>query len=104
MYKNHPGDASFEGTKGLRTAAEAWHCERPGMVTGEGAASVAVDGPGLKGSPLHKLTPIILAHEDGGRRVSCSSSFSGQSFHDSAGKRVCTALSEDQSSDPSNHV
>ena len=50
MYKNHPGDASFEGTKGLRTAAEAWHCERPGMVTGEGVASVGVDGPGLKGS------------------------------------------------------
>jgi hypothetical protein len=31
-------------------AAEAWHCERPEKATGEGAASVAVDSPGLKGS------------------------------------------------------
>ena len=31
-------------------AIDAWHCERPGEVTGEGAASVAVEGPGLKGS------------------------------------------------------
>ena len=33
-----------------RVAAEAWHCERPGEVIGEGAASVAVEGLGLKGS------------------------------------------------------
>jgi hypothetical protein len=29
---------------------DAWHCERPGEAIGEGAASVAVEGPGLKGS------------------------------------------------------
>ena len=28
----------------------AWHCERPWKAIGEGTASVAVDGPGLKGS------------------------------------------------------
>jgi hypothetical protein len=27
-----------------------WHCERPWKAIGEGATSVAVDGPGLKGS------------------------------------------------------
>ena len=31
-------------------AADAWLCERPGEATGEGAATVAVEGPGLKGS------------------------------------------------------
>ena len=31
-------------------AADVWHCERPGEAIGEGAASVAVEGPGLKGS------------------------------------------------------
>jgi hypothetical protein len=36
--------------KGLRRAAEAWHCERPWKATDEGAASAVVDGPGLKGS------------------------------------------------------
>jgi hypothetical protein len=46
--KNHPGGTSFEGMKGSRRAAEAWHCERPGKVIGEGATSVVVDGPGLK--------------------------------------------------------
>ena len=30
-------------------AADAWHCARPGEAIGEGAASVAVEGPGLKG-------------------------------------------------------
>ena len=33
-----------------RRATEAWHCERPGETIDEGAASVAVEGPGLKGS------------------------------------------------------
>jgi hypothetical protein len=50
MSKNHPGGVSFEGIKELWTAAGAWYCERPGKTTGEGAASVAVDDPGLKGS------------------------------------------------------
>jgi hypothetical protein len=31
-------------------AAEAQHCERPWKAIGEGAASAAIDGPGLKGS------------------------------------------------------
>jgi hypothetical protein len=30
--------------------AEAQHCERPRKANGEGAASVAIDGSGLKGS------------------------------------------------------
>jgi hypothetical protein len=31
-------------------AAKVWHCERPGEAIGKGAAPVAVEGPGLKGS------------------------------------------------------
>jgi hypothetical protein len=31
-------------------AADVWHCERPGEAIVEGAASVAVEGPGMKGS------------------------------------------------------
>ena len=50
MCKSYPGGTSFEGKKGLRKAAEARHCERPWKAIGEGAASVAIDGPGLKGS------------------------------------------------------
>lgn len=33
-----------------RGAAEAWPCERPGEVIGEGAAGVTVEAQGLKGS------------------------------------------------------
>jgi hypothetical protein len=29
---------------------EAWHCEKPWEANGEGAVSVVVDGPELKGS------------------------------------------------------
>lgn len=36
--------------KGLWKAAKAWHSERPGEAVGKGAAPVAVEGPGLKGS------------------------------------------------------
>jgi hypothetical protein len=50
MCKGHPGGTGFEGMKGSRRAAEARHCERPWKAIGEGAASVAIDGPGLKGS------------------------------------------------------
>jgi hypothetical protein len=50
MCKSHPGGTSFEGMKGSCRAAEFWHCERPWEGIGEGAASVAIDGPGLKGS------------------------------------------------------
>ena len=33
----------------LNVKNEAWHCERPWKAIGESAASVAIDGPGLKG-------------------------------------------------------
>jgi hypothetical protein len=50
MCKSYLGGTSFEGMKGSRRSAEARHCERPWKAIGEGAVSVAVDGPGLKGS------------------------------------------------------
>ena len=50
ICKGHPGGTGFEGMKGSRKTAEAQHCERPWKAIGEGAASVAIDGPGLKGS------------------------------------------------------
>ena len=50
MYKGHPGGTGFEGMKGSRGAAEARHCERSWKAIGEGAASVAIEGPGLKES------------------------------------------------------
>ena len=50
MCKSHPGGNGFEGRKGSWRAAEAWHCERSGKATGEGAASIAAEGPRLKGS------------------------------------------------------
>ena len=49
MCKSYPGGTGFEGMKGSRRTAEARHCERPWKAIGEGAASVAIDGPGLKG-------------------------------------------------------
>ena len=50
MCKNHPSGTGFEGMKGSCKEAEAWHCERPWKVIGEGVASVAIDGPRQKGS------------------------------------------------------
>jgi hypothetical protein len=50
MSKCHPGGTGFEGMKGSCRAAEVWHYERPWKAIGEGAASVAIDGPGLKES------------------------------------------------------
>jgi hypothetical protein len=50
MCKSHPGGTGFEGMKGSHRASEAQQCERPWKAIGEGAASVAIDGPGLKGS------------------------------------------------------
>ena len=51
MCKNHPAGTGFEGMKGSRRAAERFGTvrdqERPLV---EDAASVAVDGPELKGS------------------------------------------------------
>ena len=48
-HESHTG-GGFEDIKGSWRAAEAWHCERPGKAIGKGAASVAIDGPGHKGS------------------------------------------------------
>ena len=51
LCKMHPSGTGFESLEGSwRTAAETWLCERPGEATGEGAASVTVEEPGLKGS------------------------------------------------------
>jgi hypothetical protein len=49
MCKSHPGGTGFEGMRGSWREAEAWQCERSGKVIGEGTASIAVDGLGLKG-------------------------------------------------------
>ena len=35
--------------KGPWGAAEEWHCKRPGKAIGEGAASMVVACPGLRG-------------------------------------------------------
>jgi hypothetical protein len=58
MCKSHPGGIGFEGMKVSLRAAKAWHCERPWRAIGEGAASVAIDGPGLKG-PCGVLEMIV---------------------------------------------
>jgi hypothetical protein len=50
MCKSHQDGTGFELMKGSQRAAEAGHCERPWKAISEGAASVAIDGPGLKGS------------------------------------------------------
>ena len=42
MCKRHLGGTGFEGLKGSWRATEAWHCERPGQATDEGAASIAL--------------------------------------------------------------
>ena len=48
--KSHPGGTGFESINGSCKAAESGHCDRPWKAIGEGAASVAIDGPGQKGS------------------------------------------------------
>ena len=48
ICKNFPDGIGFEGMEGSWRTAEAWHCERPEKVLGEGATSVTVDGSGLK--------------------------------------------------------
>ena len=50
ICKGHPGGTGFEGMKGSQRAAEAWHGESPWKAIDEGAAAVAIEGPGLKGS------------------------------------------------------
>jgi hypothetical protein len=46
ICKSYPGEVM----KGSQRAAEAQHCERLWKAIGEGAALVAIDGPGLQGS------------------------------------------------------
>jgi hypothetical protein len=41
MSKSHPDGTGFECINGSWRTAEAWHCERPREVLGNGAASVA---------------------------------------------------------------
>jgi hypothetical protein len=48
--KSYPVGTGFEGMEQSWRASEAWHWERPGEAIGKGAASVAVENPGLKGS------------------------------------------------------
>jgi hypothetical protein len=50
LCKSHLDGTGFESIRGLWRVAEASYSERQGEATGEGAASVAVEGPGLKGS------------------------------------------------------
>lgn len=45
ISKNHPGGTGFEGMKESQRTTEAWHCEKPGKVTGQSAASEAAKGP-----------------------------------------------------------
>jgi hypothetical protein len=49
MCKNHPGGIGFESIKQSLRGAEAQHCERPWKAIGEGATSVAIDGPRTEG-------------------------------------------------------
>ena len=49
LCKSHPGGTGFESMKESYRAAEAQHCERPWKAIGESAASVAINGPELKG-------------------------------------------------------
>jgi hypothetical protein len=50
MCKSHLACTCFEDMKGLCRAAEAQQCERTWKAFGEGAASVAINDPGQKGS------------------------------------------------------
>ena len=50
MCKGHPSSTGFECMKESCRTAEAQHRKRPWKDIGEGAASVAIEGPGLKGS------------------------------------------------------
>ena len=73
ICKNHPGDTGFEGMKGSSKTAETWHCKRPGKTIGEGAASIAVDGPGLMGPAKNlRLGNMKRAYERLLMKSSCS--------------------------------
>ena len=45
--KSYPGGTGFAGMKGSDRAAEAQHYERPWKAIGEGAASDAINDPGV---------------------------------------------------------
>ena len=45
--KSYPGGTGFAGMKGSGRAAEAQHYERPWKAIGEGAASDAINDPGV---------------------------------------------------------
>jgi len=50
VCKSHPHFTGFKGMKESWRAAEAGHCGRLWKAIGKGAASAAIDSPGLKGS------------------------------------------------------
>lgn len=50
MCMSLSGSTGFKGMEGSWRAAEAGHCERSEEAIGEGAASVAAETLGLKGS------------------------------------------------------
>jgi hypothetical protein len=50
MCKSHPSGTGVEGMKGSWRATKAWHCERSWKAISEGAASIAIEGPEVKGS------------------------------------------------------
>jgi hypothetical protein len=78
MCKSHSGGTGFEGMKGSCKAAETRHCERPGKAIGEGAASVAIDVSGLKGSCKgFELSTMKRAYE----RLLLKPSYSGRQQH-----------------------
>ena len=60
VCKNKPGGSGFDGRKKSWRTAEAWHCKRPGKAIGDGSASFAIDGPGLKGS----CRKVEVLHEE----------------------------------------
>ena len=65
ICKGHPGGTGFEGMKGSHKAAEAWHCERLWKAIGEGAASVAIDRPGLINHFIQNSSiPAVMANLD----------------------------------------
>lgn len=55
MCKLHPGATGFEVMKGSGKSVEAWHCERLGEATGEGAAPVSVEAPRIEGVMERRL-------------------------------------------------
>jgi hypothetical protein len=71
MHKKDPGGTGFEGMKGSERSAEVYLCERPGKAIGDSAASVEVDGPGLKGSCKKIEAWHLLVKPSCSRRSQC---------------------------------